>query len=54
MARVLVMHVAASSLEPAHSEVMAALGAVRSQFFDSDQPIVPQMEGKYVVIDIAG
>lgn len=52
--RVLVMHVAASSLEPAYSEIVRALGDVCFQFFDSSQPTLDQMRGKEVVIDMGG
>lgn len=56
MSEVLVLHVAASALEPMYSEILAALKArgIESDFFQADQPLEPQFAGKTVVIDIGG
>lgn len=52
--RVLILHVAESSLEPAYTHLRAALGDTASILFDADLPIDEQMAGKEVVIDIGG
>lgn len=56
MAEVLVVHVAASALEPIYSEILAALAeqGIESDFFDASAPIEAQFVGKKVVIDIGG
>lgn len=52
--RVLVLHVAKSSLEPAYGRLLAALGDTPSELFDPARPIREQMRGKAVVVDIGG
>lgn len=56
MAEVLVVHVAASALEPIYSEILAALAeqGIESDFFDASAPLEAQFVGKKVVIDIGG
>ena len=56
MSEVLVLHVAASALEPIYSEICAALEdlGIASDFFDANEPLEEQFEGKKVVIDIGG
>lgn len=56
MSEVLVVHVAASALEPIYSELLAALAeqGIESDFFTADLPLGPQFDGKRVVIDIGG
>jgi phosphoglycerate dehydrogenase-like enzyme len=56
MSEVLVMHVAASALEPIYSEIVAALNgqAIDSDFFDAASPLESQFAGKKVVVDIGG
>lgn len=52
--RVLVLHVAKSSLEPAYGRLLAALGDTPSELFDPSRPLREQMHGKAVVVDIGG
>lgn len=52
--RVLILHVAKSSLEPAYTHLIAALGSTASVLFDPLLPVADQMAGKEVVIDIGG
>ncbi len=56
MNEVLVVHVAASALEPIYSEILAALDerGIDSEFFDAAAPLDPQFSGTKVVIDIGG
>jgi len=56
VSEVLVLHVAASALEPMYSEVLAGLRErdIDSDFFDSNAPLDVQFAGKKVVIDIGG
>jgi D-3-phosphoglycerate dehydrogenase len=56
VSEVLVVHVAASALEPIYSEILAALNeqGIESDFFDAAAPLAPQFAGKKVVIDIGG
>jgi len=56
VSEVLVLHVAASALEPIYSQILGALQdrGIESDFFQSDQELTPQFAGKTVVIDIGG
>ena len=56
MSEVLVLHVAASALEPIYSQILSALQAagIESDFFQADQELAPQFSDKKVVIDIGG
>ena len=52
--KVLILHVAESSLEPAYTHLLDALGDTPSVLFDRDLSVTDQMTGKEVVIDIGG
>ena len=56
MSEVLVLHVAASALEPMYSEILSAFveSRIDSDFFDSNEHLASQFAGKKVVIDIGG
>lgn len=56
MNEVLVLHVAASALEPMYSEILSALKerGIESDFLQTDQSLQSQFAGKKVVIDIGG
>lgn len=52
--RVLVVHAAASSLEPAYSYLLQALGSIPSVLFDPRNSAKHQLAGVEIVVDIGG